>query len=403
FAPQSSVYAYEAALLRKAQFTLTKQLCSAKLLREKAMRIDNKSISAILLFFLFMGSVGFMNHVIVIPAILDIAGRDAWTTVLMGFALLALWTLLPALVVRKMNGKPLNEWLRDRTGPLGSKLILTLPFVALIGSVAVTLFDTLTWTRTNYLPETPLFVTGSVFMLLCLAAAASGLSAITLANGILLPFVILFGLFVMTANIPDKHYDLLIPVFEKGPVPAITAIPLFGAGYVELVLIVLLQHRLKRPVGAKWLLLIGFVLAGLTLGPIMGAISEFGPAEAAKQRYPAYEQWRLVQIGKYIEHVDFLSIYQWMTGAFIRISLSLYLLGQLSGLRSERQRTWLLLLIGAAAVVFAISPISDASFYYALSRCWLPASFGILFVFSLAVTVASWLHTDRGRSKRSDA
>lgn len=344
-----------------------------------------------------------MNHVLVIPAILDIAGRDAWTTVLMGFAVLAVWTLLPALVVRKMKGKALNDWLRERTGPFWSKLILALPFIALIGSVAVTLFDTLTWTRTNYLPETPLFVTGSVFMLLCFAAAISGLSAITLANGILLPFVILFGLFVMTANIPDKHYDLLVPIFEKGPAQAISAIPLFGAGYAELVLIVLLQHRLKRPVGAKWLLLIGFVLAGLTLGPIMGAISEFGPSEAAKQRYPAYEQWRLVQIGKYIEHVDFLSIYQWMTGAFIRISLSLYLLGQLSGLRSERRRNALLLLIGAAIVAFSVSPISDASFYYVLTHYWLPASFVILLVFSLAVTIVSWRHPDRGRSKRSDA
>ena len=47
------------------------------------------------------------------------------------------------------------------------------------------------------------------------------------------------------------------------------------------------------------------ILVGLTLGPLIGAITEFGPNEATKQRYPAYEEWGLVTIGRYIEHLDF--------------------------------------------------------------------------------------------------
>ena len=64
-----------------------------------------------------------------------------------------------------------------------------------------------------------------------------------------------------------------------------------------------------------------FILMGLTMGPTIGAITEFGPIEAAKQRYPAYEEWGLGSIGRFIEHFDFLSIYQWLTGAFIRVGL----------------------------------------------------------------------------------
>ncbi|MFR9721672.1 hypothetical protein ACL00X_20305, partial [Aeromonas diversa] len=70
---------------------------------------------------------------------------------------------------------------------------------------------------------------------------------------------------------------------------------------------------------------IGLSFLILTLGPTIGAIAEFGPFVAAKQRYPAFEEWRLVSIGRYIEHLDFLSVYQWFVGAFIRLSLLCFL------------------------------------------------------------------------------
>lgn len=53
------------------------------------------------------------------------------------------------------------------------------------------------------------------------------------------------------------------------------------------------------------LLWVGIVLVGLTLGPLMGAIAIFGPFEAARMRFPAYEEWRLVTFGHFLEHIDF--------------------------------------------------------------------------------------------------
>jgi len=67
----------------------------------------------------------------------------------------------------------------------------------------------------------------------------------------------------------------------------------------------LIQHKLTKKTGFKSLMLMCFILTGLTLGPLMGSIAIFGPDEAANQRYPAYAQWRIVRLGEYVEHVDF--------------------------------------------------------------------------------------------------
>lgn len=107
--------------------------------------------------------------------------------------------------------------------------------------------------------------------------------------------------------------------------------------------------------------MLGLVLIGLTLGPLLGSIAIFGPEEASNQRYPAYEEWRLLKIGKYIEHVDFFSIYQWLSGGFIRISFGLYIIGQLFSFKTRKRNV----LIGISSLITFVAvllPISDIEF-----------------------------------------
>ncbi len=49
--------------------------------------------------------------------------------------------------------------------------------------------------------------------------------------------------------------------------------------------------QINKKTGFKSLMLMCFILTGLTLGPLMESIAIFGPDEAANQRYPAYAQW----------------------------------------------------------------------------------------------------------------
>ncbi|WP_068783430.1 hypothetical protein [Paenibacillus phocaensis] len=81
------------------------------------------------------------------------------------------------------------------------------------------------------------------------------------------------------------------------------------SGFFELYFIFFLHPYLQKPLNKKQFLALGGILFGLTLGPLTGSIAEFNPFEAAIQRYPAYEEWRISGFGKYISQTDFFSIY----------------------------------------------------------------------------------------------
>ena len=100
----------------------------------------------------------------------------------------------------------------------------------------------------------------------------------------------------------------------------------------------------------------------LTLGPFIGAITEFGHEEAAKQRYPAYEEWGLVTIGRYFEHVDFLSIYQWLSGTFIRIGFLLFIVIDLLNMNGKRKKIWMWIAPGFMLISLSLYFISDSTF-----------------------------------------
>ena len=95
-----------------------------------------------------------------------------------------------------------------------------------------------------------------------------------------------------------KDYDLLRPFLEHGLQPALTSAVFPASGFVELLLFLFIQHKVKDRFRWYHFAIMLLILMGLTIGPTMGAITEFGPIEAAKQRYPAYEEWGLGSIGR---------------------------------------------------------------------------------------------------------
>jgi hypothetical protein len=125
------------------------------------------------------------------------------------------------------------------------------------------------------------------------------------------------------------------------------------------------------------------------LGPLIGAITEFGPFEAAKQMVSPYEQWRLVKIGNYVEHVDFFSIYQWLAGASIRISMSIFLLIDFLPPRQIKHKNKLIWLIALIFIISAMLPINEYSFYLWMYRYYFPISLTIALSVSLVWFIVS--------------
>ncbi len=358
------------------------------------MSYRSENLGIFPIYCIVMLGIGLMNHVMVLPMLLLVAKRSAWISVLLSVVPYLIWIAALHFIMKRTKQQALIPWLRNRYGRLTSLFLRMVFLIYLLFISGTTLKDTVTWTHGTYLPRTPELVLSLSLVLLCFSASWFGIRAIAIVAGILLPFVVLFGEFVMTANLPRKDYKLLTPMLEDGIMPVLGGVLYVGGGLAELVIFLLLQHQIKKEVRFWSLALLGIFLIGLILGPVTGAIGEFGPVIAASLRYPAFEEWRLVKIGRYIQHVDFLSIYQWLSGAFVRISVALYLMTEMitDGKRSnDKPSVIALTCICSALIVLTLMPFSDMQFLGFMRRVYLPMSLylatGVLTVLMVLVLI----------------
>ncbi|MCD1257422.1 endospore germination permease [Paenibacillus athensensis] len=354
------------------------------------------AIGTIPAFSIIILATGLMNHVMVIPPLLQAAHRDAWLSVLAIIPLYLVWTGILFIIMRRTNQQAFFPWLQTHCGKWISGAVRACFIVYLFLICTLTMKDTAMWTHTSYLPRTPQWILSVTLLMLCCYAAHAGLRSIAICAGILLPFVIVFGDFVLSANLPVKNYHLLFPVMEQGVQPLLQGTVYVGGGLVEIIILLLFQHQLKKKIPLWSLLLLAVFLVMLVFGPLTGAIAEFGPVEAAKLRYPAYEEWRLVSVGQYIRHLDFLSIYQWLSGAFVRISTALLLLVDLlSGGGSKRRMVWFCGL-GLTLIALVELPISDMQYLQFMQSVYLPAALTVMTALLLLLFVLALIRGHKG-------
>ncbi|UVI33015.1 endospore germination permease [Paenibacillus spongiae] len=354
------------------------------------MKNSTGKVSFLQIFMVMMLFNGLLSHVILNPLMLDASGRDAWISVLLTAALYMPWCALLVFIMKKSGGVKFQPWLAKQTSPFLSWLLLVPVVIQLYFIGGLTIMQTSLWTVADYLPATPPYVLIVVLVLVCHFAAKYGLSAIAICSGLLLPTVVCLGYLVSFGNMSEKNWLLLRPFLEEGWGPSFKGMIYAGGAFAELSLFLLLQHRLKTNVKTWQIMLLGLVLVYITLGPIVGAITEFGPKEAAKQMVSPYEQWRLLKIGNYIEHVDFLSVFQWLSGATVRISLAQFLITDLLPFRTPKARNWFLSFLTLSYITLTIITSHHHTFYVDMFETYLTLSLWVTLTLTLIWTIIAW-------------
>ena len=278
------------------------------------------------------------------------------------------------VIMKRTGQEHLFLWFKKRVGPVVASILFSVIAFELFLMSLLTTRDLTYWANITYLPKTPNLVIVAAFAIVSFYSAHSGLRSTAIVNGILLPFVILFGWFVALSNIPNKDYRLLFPILQDGPAPIYRGMLYSFAGSMTIFLILLMKHRIHSKTKLWHLLVTGIVMLNLTISPLTGAIAEFGPAEAARQRFPAYEEWRLITFGHFLEHVDFLSIYQWLVGGFMRVSLAMMLIPEIFHLPKGKIRSGLLAILYALLTACTQIHVSDMKFMEILRDFYFPYS-----------------------------
>lgn len=347
-------------------------------------------------------SVGLVNHVLVVPLLLTAAHRDAWICEIIALVISLPWMLVPLYgLLKRMNGQPFDQWLAQRLPLFVTRIVIGVFLLILLYIAFETLIVTASWTATTYLPNTPSIVVCAVFLGLCLFAASSGLRTLAYVSCILLPLVVLLGDFVMSANLPHKDYHYLLPMFENGTAPLIQGVYYTLTSSCELFVFLFIQHHISGKLKRWHFLVLTLFLMLLTVGPVTGAIVEFGPVEAEKMRYPAFSQWRLVSIGKYFEHVDFFAVFQWMSGAMIRLALAIHILSEFGPLRRLKRKWVSPSVLGVIILVVSYLGINNMIMYRNLIT-WVFLYTGLfMIIFSSLLWLVSFKRKNRGDQTRS--
>lgn len=353
------------------------------------MDTSNGKISFLQVCMIFMLMNGLMSHVMANPKLLDASGRDAWISVLLAGVLFLPWSALLVMFMKRSGQQKLQPWLASKTSTLISWIIVFPICLQLFMIGSSTVLYTAIWTNVDYLPGTPKLALVIVLCLACHYYATSGIRTIAISAGILLPVVIVLGYFVAFSNAPQKDYSLLKPVLEHGWQPVLHGMVYAGGGFIELLMMLVVQHRVKSGVQVWKIAIFALFIVYITVGPIIGAVTEFGPAEAAKQSESPYEQWRLVRLGSNIEHVDFLSVLQWMSGAIIRVGFAQYLLVEMMPLTNARQRNLFNLFLTISYIALSMIPIEKYSLYLWMYRFYFPISLGVaLFISFVCISIS---------------
>lgn len=348
-------------------------------------------ISILHVIFLSMTVIGLKNHVTILPPLLLVGGRDGWVSVLFAAMAIAPWLFLLVYVQHKSKQAPIGDWLKSVIGTVGSTIVLNIIAIYLVILAAFTMVETLKWVTTTFLPKTPSFLLLIIYTVLCILLASTNIQTIAIVNVIVLFGVVVLGFFVAFVNIQVKDYNLLRPFFENGFQPVFDGMVYPASGFVELLLLLFLQHHFKKRI--KWFhyALMLFILMGLTIGPLMGAITEFGPVEAAKQRYPAYEEWGLVSIGRYLEHMDFFSIYQWLTGALVRVGFILFIVADVLKMNRKKKQIWIILLPAFFLTCLLLFLLSESLFLEIKRNYFLVTTFFFFFILSIFFASVAWI------------
>ncbi|AXI00448.1 spore gernimation protein [Sporosarcina sp. PTS2304] len=361
---------------------------------------NSNSISVLHVIFLSMTVIGLKNHVTIIPSLLQDAGRDGWMSVLLATTVILPWLFLVLYIHKRSQRIHLGDWLTSVIGKVPSAIVRYTTSAFLLILAVFTMTETLEWINATFLSKTPIILLLVVYSLLCILVVTTNLQTIVIMNALVLFWVVILGFFVAFTNLQVKDYFLLMPFLEHGVLPVAKSAIYPGSGFVEIMLFLFIQHQVKDPFRWRHFAVMLFILVGLTIGPLIGAITEFGPNEASQQRYPAYEEWGLVAIGRYFEHLDFFSIYQWLTGGFIRISLLLYIAIDLLKITGNRKCIWQFIAPPFLFLSLSLLLLSDHLFLKIKGDYLLIITFFFLFTLTLFFGLVAFVSSRSSKKKR---
>ncbi len=218
------------------------------------------------------------------------------------------------------------------------------------------------------MPATPITVFIVVILLLAVYASTGGLEVIARTNEVFfLPTIVVI---LLLFNLAAKDFDLgnLLPVLENGPVPVLKgALPSF-AFFGEIGLVGFLYPKINNPgqiPKATYQALA--ITGGIMVMDMVAVLAVFNPESASRIILPTLVMAKNIRIAQFIEHMEALMVFIWISSVFIKITIFLYAAAlatnQWLGLKRQRLLNWpLAAILAPLAIYFFPNSLALAKF-----------------------------------------
>ncbi len=268
------------------------------------------------------------STILITPATLaKNAKQDAWMVPLVSMAigLLNIWFFTK--VAYLYPDKTFVECLEALLGKwLGKAVGLMFAFWGFITSAALVWYVG-NFITSQFMPETPEFVTNLLFVSIMIFALRLGIETIAHAAEILVPWIIVLFIAVVILLLPEVKFENLLPVMENGFKPIIKATIIHSSilTYPLIALLMVFPCSVTHTKKTKKEFYIGYLIGGsmifltslftiLVLGSDITSISQF----------PSFLLAKKISIGNILERMEGIVAVIWIITIFFRTLFYLY-------------------------------------------------------------------------------
>lgn len=340
------------------------------------------------------------GHMLLLPTIFSLSGRDAWAAILFSLPIGFLLGFIIFRLQRLHPTKTMVEMLEHAFGRVLGKGITTGLLVYFLYMLIITLYGLMDFIQVIFLTETPSWVIVAAFYLVVLYGVVLGIESIARMSEPLLLIIMITGGLIGIATIPDKNFELLLPLFENGTMPVVKGMIVTTALFGEFIILTMLKLR-KDHAHSKSLLFTNTMLVILItvmfLGTVTSTLSIFGEEQVKSLEYPAQSVVRLISIG-FIERYDVYGIAVMVFGCVIRMATFQWIFNLAIRQWLGLSRKWLIHgIILAVVIVIVFMGIENHQQYVDV---FITTYYPLTAVISVGVPFLAWIMLE-WREKRS--
>jgi spore germination protein KB len=255
--------------------------------------------------------------------------QDCWISILLGGIVMLAVTWLMLRVCMQNQDQTLVGFMRNLLGTFVGKIVATVYFVQWFIQMNIITKGLVEFQNLVMLHNTP-----SIAILLCVsflvtyAVYKGGITAVSRCAEVIGP-IIIFVLFVqLFLNPQDMDFRRILPVYaDSGWLPILKG-TFYSVNYMadpSIILMLFFFAKNKRTASRAILWATSIAMFWGVLGTLV-LLFVTGPTIATELVVPIYSLTKFVSILNFIQNIDAFFIPLWLLGAFIKLSIYLFIL-----------------------------------------------------------------------------